>query len=1165
MKKYLSKGLGFLVLGSLFLGATAVSAAPNWNVAGSYDIVINYLGSDYTHNVSFTQDIVGDLDGTGTSGAYAWDMISGSVDGDDIEFEADYTATPDAVSPQTTMNIIGTIALDGSMSGTWDDNYNGGSRNGTWTAVAGTADPILPQTIAFDPVASQTYGDPDFTVSATGGASGNDVIFSTSSSACAIVSTTSTSATFDIQEAGDCEITANQAAGGLYAAANPQPLTVSIDQKTLTVTSGISVTSKVYDKTTTATLVFTSPVLDGIEGTDVVTLDTATPTGTYDNSNVGTGKDVTVTGLDLDGAASANYELEDPVVDGDITPRPITVTAVTDTKVYDGDDSSSGVPTVTSGTLAGGDSLDFTQSYDSKNIGTGKTLTPDGEVDDGNGGANYTVTPADDTTGVITARVLNVTPSALDKVYDALVNAVVSFMDDGVDDVEIVGTARFADKLVGMGKVVQILTFNKTGADAGNYSPVNVSGNLISAEISQATLTPVVTAVNKVYDGNTTASATCTVTPIGTDVVTCSVGAATWDTKDVGNNKTVTATGITIGGADAGNYVLSTTTETDEANITPKDLTVSFTADNKVYDGNATATIATRTATGMVGAETVVVSGGTATFSDKNFGISKTVTGTGFTLSDSNYSVGTINTTTANITKRTLDVTADGDDKVYDGTVSATVDFDDDRVSGDNLNITGTATFADKHVGNNKAVSVVGILVTGTDAVNYTANTTTNTTANITPRAITVTGAANTKVYNATTGAAALPTITVGAIQTGDSAVRSETYDDKNVGTGKTMIPAIVITDGNGGNNYTVTLQNSANGTITVAPVTVSFTADNKVYDGNASADILARTVTGNIAPDGVITATGGTAVFNNKNVGTGKAVTATGFTLSDSNYAVTVVTPTTANITAKSLSVTANASDKVYDANTVATVTFSDDRETGDVFTVTGVANFVDKNVGNNKTVNVIGIAISGTDAGNYTPNTTTVTDADITQRDITVSATALNKVEDGDNTATVTLTNDAIFGDVVTQTYTTADFDDANVGVGKTVTVSGIAIAGLDAGNYDLTSTDALTIADINARQSTSGSRTGGSSRNNVNQSANGQVLGAEKFNFTLNMKQGSVGNEVMELQKFLNANGFGTLVVDGKFGPMTRAAVVKFQLANGLVGDGVVGPMTRAVLNK
>jgi len=78
-------------------------------------------------------------------------------------------------------------------------------------------------------------------------------------------------------------------------------------------------------------------------------------------------------------------------------------------------------------------------------------------------------------------------------------------------------------------------------------------------------------------------------------------------------------------------------------------------------------------------------------------------------------------------------------------------------------------------------------------------------------------------------------------------------------------------------------------------------------------------------------------------------------------------------------------------------------------------------------------------------------------------------------------------------------------------------------------------------------------------------GQVLGAEKFIFTLFLKQGSFGNEVMELQKFLNASGYGTLVLDGKFGPKTNAAVIKFQIANGLVGDGLVGPKTRAVLNK
>lgn len=87
----------------------------------------------------------------------------------------------------------------------------------------------------------------------------------------------------------------------------------------------------------------------------------------------------------------------------------------------------------------------------------------------------------------------------------------------------------------------------------------------------------------------------------------------------------------------------------------------------------------------------------------------------------------------------------------------------------------------------------------------------------------------------------------------------------------------------------------------------------------------------------------------------------------------------------------------------------------------------------------------------------------------------------------------------------------------------------------------------------------------------SALGEVLGAEKFIFTKFLKIGSHKrvpakmNEIKELQMFLNKNGYGTLEVDGKFGPLTKASVVKFQLANLLVGDGSVGPLTRAILNK
>lgn len=93
---------------------------------------------------------------------------------------------------------------------------------------------------------------------------------------------------------------------------------------------------------------------------------------------------------------------------------------------------------------------------------------------------------------------------------------------------------------------------------------------------------------------------------------------------------------------------------------------------------------------------------------------------------------------------------------------------------------------------------------------------------------------------------------------------------------------------------------------------------------------------------------------------------------------------------------------------------------------------------------------------------------------------------------------------------------------------------------------------------------------SENNSKDDRKGEVLGQEKFMFTMSLKFGSHSDkskidEIKELQKFLNMKNFGTLTVDGKFGPLTKASLIKFQLANGLAGDGSVGPLTRAVLNK
>jgi peptidoglycan hydrolase-like protein with peptidoglycan-binding domain len=66
------------------------------------------------------------------------------------------------------------------------------------------------------------------------------------------------------------------------------------------------------------------------------------------------------------------------------------------------------------------------------------------------------------------------------------------------------------------------------------------------------------------------------------------------------------------------------------------------------------------------------------------------------------------------------------------------------------------------------------------------------------------------------------------------------------------------------------------------------------------------------------------------------------------------------------------------------------------------------------------------------------------------------------------------------------------------------------------------------------------------------------------TNNLRKGSKGSDVTELQKLLNNNGYN-LAVDGSFGGKTLAAVQDYQKKNGLAVDGIVGTNTWGALTK
>lgn len=267
-----------------------------------------------------------------------------------------------------------------------------------------------------------------------------------------------------------------------------------------------------------------------------------------------------------------------------------------------------------------------------------------------------------------------------------------------------------------------------TGLSATNYSFTPAAG-MLTVNKKDITIDGI-TASNKVYDKTTTATLAYDAInwpacgQVNSDELSVTATGAFAD-YNVGDGKTVTISGLTLGGTKAGNYKLAASGQqtSTTASITAKEVTVAgITANNKEYDGTTDATLVLTGATfeGMVAGDILSVAGATGAFVDANVADGKSVNITGITLGGSsaaNYQLSsTIGATTANITAKQIGLSWENLEFDCDGNEHAPAATATGLIAGDEGNVTVTVTGGQTAVGSYTATASE---LTGTAALNY--------------------------------------------------------------------------------------------------------------------------------------------------------------------------------------------------------------------------------------------------------------------------------------------------------------------------------------------------------------------------------------------------------------------------------------------------------------
>lgn len=338
--------------------------------------------------------------------------------------------------------------------------------------------------------------------------------------------------------------------------------TLEVTKKAVTITADND--TKVYDGTPLTNDGYT---VSGLEAGDRV--DSVTITGTQ--TKAGTSNNVpgeAVIKNSADEVVNDNYTIS--YVNGtlEVTKKAITITADSDTKVYDGTSLTKNGYSITSGELATGDSIESVTVTGSQTAAGEGANVPSAAVI--KNASNEDVTSSYNITYVngtleVTKKAVTITADSDSKVYDKTSLTKDSYTNsdlaagDSIESVTITGSQTDAGESTNVPSAAVIMNAENEDVTAC-YDITYKNGTL---EVSKKPVTiSGITIKDKIYDGTTDAEldysdidwSACGMVD-GDELSVTAKG--TYEDTSVGEDKSVTITDITIGGTSVDNYILA--------------------------------------------------------------------------------------------------------------------------------------------------------------------------------------------------------------------------------------------------------------------------------------------------------------------------------------------------------------------------------------------------------------------------------------------------------------------------------------------------------------------------------------------------------------------------------------------------------------------------------